>query len=102
MFLIDTDVLSALRKRKRHPEVAHWVEEQRSADLYLSVVSVREMNAASCGNSAVTRCMPMRARRLVGQRTCTLRRADSRRRFVSGAPLGPSVRLSAVMKAPTC
>ena len=43
MFLIDTDVLSALRKRKRHPEVAHWVEEQRSADLYLSVVSVGEI-----------------------------------------------------------
>ena len=43
MFLIDTDVLSALRKRKRHPEVAQWIEKQRSADLYLSVVSVGEI-----------------------------------------------------------
>ena len=43
MFLIDTDVLSALRKRKRHPEVARWVERQRSADLHLSVVSVGEI-----------------------------------------------------------
>jgi len=43
MFLIDTDVLSALRKRKRHPEVARWVETQRSADLHLSVVSVGEI-----------------------------------------------------------
>ena len=43
MFLIDTDVLSALRKRKRHPEIAQWVEKQRSADLYLSVVSVGEI-----------------------------------------------------------
>ena len=43
MFLIDTDVLSALRKRQRHPEIARWVEEQRSADLYLSVVSVGEI-----------------------------------------------------------
>ena len=43
MFLLDTDVLSALRKRKRHPEIAQWVEQQRSADLYLSVVSVGEV-----------------------------------------------------------
>ena len=43
MFLIDTDILSALRKRKRHPEVARWVGKQRSADLYLSVVSVGEI-----------------------------------------------------------
>ena len=32
MFLIDTDVLSALRKRKRHPVIAQWVKKQRSAD----------------------------------------------------------------------
>ena len=31
MFLLDTDVLSALRKRKRHPEIAQWVELQRGA-----------------------------------------------------------------------
>ena len=43
MFLLDTDVLSALRKRKRHAEIAGWVEMQRSADLYLSVVSVGEI-----------------------------------------------------------
>ena len=43
MFLIDTDVLSALRKRKRHPEIARWVEAQRSADLYLSVMTVGEI-----------------------------------------------------------
>lgn len=43
MFLIDTDVLSALRKRKRHPEIARWIERQRSADFYLSVVSVGEI-----------------------------------------------------------
>ena len=43
MFLLDTDVLSALRKRKRHPEIAGRVELQRSADLYLSVVSVGEI-----------------------------------------------------------
>ena len=43
MFLLDTDVLSALRKRKRHPEIVQWVRKQRSADLYLSVVTVEEI-----------------------------------------------------------
>ena len=40
MFLVDTDVLSALRKRERHPDIVRWVSRQRSTDLYLSVVSV--------------------------------------------------------------
>ena len=43
MFLIDTDVLSALRKRERHPELVEWLSGQRTADLYLSVVSVGEI-----------------------------------------------------------
>lgn len=43
MFLIDTDVLSALRRQERHPDVAGWVSRQRTADLYLSVVSVAEI-----------------------------------------------------------
>ena len=43
MFLIDTDVLSALRRRERYPEVARWMSKQRAADLYLSVVSVGEI-----------------------------------------------------------
>ncbi len=43
MFLIDTDVLSALRRRERYPEVARWMSRQRAADLYLSVVSIGEI-----------------------------------------------------------
>ncbi len=43
MFLIDTDVLSALRRRERYPEVARWMSKQRAADLYLSVVSIGEI-----------------------------------------------------------
>ena len=43
MFLIDTDVLSALRRRERHPKVVGWLSRQRTADLYLSVVSVAEI-----------------------------------------------------------
>ena len=43
MFLVDTDVLSALRKRERNPDIVWWVSRQRSTDLYLSVVSVGEI-----------------------------------------------------------
>ena len=43
MYLLDTDVLSALRRRQRDPAVARWVEAQRTSDLYLSVVTVGEV-----------------------------------------------------------
>ena len=43
MHLIDTSVLSALRSKERHPGIARWVSEQGAADLYLSVVSVGEI-----------------------------------------------------------
>ena len=43
MYLIDTDVLSALRKRERNPEVAQWIADQRDTDLYLSVASIGEI-----------------------------------------------------------
>lgn len=42
-FLLDTDVLSALRRRERNPAVARWLEAQRTTDLYLSVVTVGEI-----------------------------------------------------------
>ena len=42
-FLLDTDVLSALRRRERNPAAVRWVETQRTADLYLSVVTVGEI-----------------------------------------------------------
>ena len=43
MFLIDTDVLSALRKPERNPGIARWMAEQRTTDLYMSAVSVGEI-----------------------------------------------------------
>ena len=43
MFLIDTDVLSALRRRGRSPDVVQWISDRRTTDLYLSVVSVSEV-----------------------------------------------------------
>jgi predicted nucleic acid-binding protein len=49
MFLIDTDVLSALRKRKRNQEVVEWMAAQRTVDLYLSVVSIGEIERGIAG-----------------------------------------------------
>ena len=43
MFLIDTDVLSALRRRERNPDVVRWMSGRRTAELHLSVVSVGEI-----------------------------------------------------------
>lgn len=46
MFLIDTDVLSALRRGERHPHVARWLTAQRSSSLYVSVVTIGEIERA--------------------------------------------------------
>ena len=43
MFLIDTVMLSELRKRKRDPMVVRWFERQRTTDLFLSVISIGEI-----------------------------------------------------------
>lgn len=43
MYLLDTNVLSALRRRDRNPEAVRWVESQRTADLYLSAITVGEI-----------------------------------------------------------
>ena len=43
MFLLNTDVLSALRRRERNPRAVRWVETQRTANLHLSVVTIGEI-----------------------------------------------------------
>lgn len=43
MFLIDTMVLSELRKKQRNSRVLEWLERQRSADLFVSVISIGEI-----------------------------------------------------------
>ena len=40
MLLIDTDVLSALRRRQRHPQAAAWLANRPTADLCLSAVTI--------------------------------------------------------------
>jgi toxin FitB len=43
MFLIDTVTLSELRKRERDPSVVAWFARQRTTDLFLSVISIGEI-----------------------------------------------------------
>ena len=43
MYLVDTDVLSALQRAERHPHVARWLGAQRESDLYLTVLTIGEV-----------------------------------------------------------
>lgn len=43
MYLIDTVVLSELRKSRRDENVVAWFARQRPADLFISVVSIGEI-----------------------------------------------------------
>lgn len=43
MFLLDTVVLSELRKRRRDPGVTAWIDRQRTADLFVNVISIGEI-----------------------------------------------------------
>ncbi len=43
MYLLDTDVISRLRRPHRHGSAVRWLGSQRSSDLYLSVVTVGEI-----------------------------------------------------------
>jgi toxin FitB len=43
MYLIDTVVLSELRKSRRDPTLVAWFGRQRSTDLFVSVISIAEI-----------------------------------------------------------
>ncbi len=43
MFLLDTDVVSLLRRPDRHPAPARWLRGQRPADVFISVVTLAEI-----------------------------------------------------------
>lgn len=45
MFLLDTNVLSALRRPSRHPELARWASGQAPDGLYVSVLTLGEVEA---------------------------------------------------------
>lgn len=43
MYLIDTNVFSELQKRQRHPNVVRWFEEKPQDVLFLSAVTIGEL-----------------------------------------------------------
>ncbi|EPX75584.1 type II toxin-antitoxin system VapC family toxin [Salipiger mucosus] len=43
IYILDTNVISAVRRADRAPQVAAWLAQQAEAELYLSVVTVGEI-----------------------------------------------------------
>jgi len=43
MFVLDTNVLSALRRPDRAPKVANWLRQQSESQLFLSVITLGEI-----------------------------------------------------------
>ena len=43
MFLIDTDVLSALSRPRRNERVSMWFAQRQKSELYISVISIGEI-----------------------------------------------------------
>ena len=43
MYLLDTDAISVLRRGDRHREAVYWLSAQQASDLFLSVVTVGEI-----------------------------------------------------------
>ena len=56
MFLIDTVTLSELRRRERDPMVVKWFERQRTTDLFLSVISIGEIECGIARQRSVDPC----------------------------------------------
>jgi predicted nucleic acid-binding protein len=50
MFLLDTNVLSELRRRDRiHRKVAQWAKSVSASDLFLSVITIMEVEVGALG-----------------------------------------------------
>ena len=43
MFLLDTNVISAVRRPERAPQVATWLRGKAESDLYLSAITIGEI-----------------------------------------------------------
>ena len=95
MFLIDTMVLSELRRRQRDPGVVAWIGAQRQEDCFLSVVSIGEIErgiarrrTADPAFAAQLAVWLDQLLRLHGQRLLTVDLATARRWGQLSADLG--------------
>ena len=75
MYLLDTDVLSELRKRKRNPNAARWIQTVAGSDLYLSTVTFFEIER---GIERQRKVDPAFAKDLSSWLELTLRAFDAR------------------------
>lgn len=48
MYILDTDVISAVRRPDRAPQVAAWLRAKAEQDLYLSVITLGEIERGIC------------------------------------------------------
>lgn len=95
MYLLDTDVFSALRRPGRSPAVSRWLISQSPDDLFISVITVGEI---TYGIARQRRTQPQFAsqlqdwmeslRRSFGSRVLPFDEASSRRWGVLHAELG--------------
>jgi predicted nucleic acid-binding protein len=53
MYLLDTDVLSELRRRRRNRNVVAWIGDVGPADLFLSVVTIGEIELGITGQQVL-------------------------------------------------
>jgi len=53
MFLVDTVTLSELRRRRRDPMVVAWFARQRTTDLFISVISIGEIERGIARQRAI-------------------------------------------------
>ena len=75
MYLLDTMVLSALRQRQRNPNLVIWLQGVPASDLFLSVVTLGEVEK---GIATVTSRDPAFAQRLMVWLDEVLRRFAAR------------------------
>jgi predicted nucleic acid-binding protein len=95
MFLIDTVTLSELRKRERDLTVVAWFERQRTSDLFLSVITIGEIErgiarqrAADPGFAAALAAWLDRVLALYGERIVPFDLQTARRWGTLSASLG--------------
>ena len=93
MFLLDTVVLSELRKpqHKRSRNLVQWIGEVSSRDLFVSVVTIGEIERGI--ERGIERQRPVvrnEPRGLARHGFANLRAPDSTGRYRRGTPLGPS------------
>jgi predicted nucleic acid-binding protein len=75
LYLLDTMILSALRQRQRNPHLVAWLRSMPESDLFLSVVTVGEVEK---GIAAVLPRDPVFAQRLVTWLDDVMRRYAAR------------------------